>query len=273
MPGDATYLSAAPTPEDLFRYDPARKPDSRYRRVLELINHRPRPLRCKVWDDQPVCDMRNYLLGQRARSKRQRKLLASQLPAQAAALQIFERADPELRLHLECRILAGQSDAEIAYRLGLTRETVATFEQLFFCIRDRLTCLDWIHTTVLDSGCGNGLPVFERLMKARAFAAGPNGIDRLLTGDPARRDRDRRAGALIDKFNAAVANEFTATQRAELDRFIQAEQHAEIAAAATRNAIAASVRQTLVDFGNPGRDQQHGQPCLGAESVDARSAG
>ena len=273
MSAEVIALPTVITPQDFFRYDPARKPDSRYRRVLELIEHRPRPLRCKVWDDDCVRDMWKFLLGQRARSARRRTQLASQFPAQAAALEIYERADPDQRLDLECRILAGQTDREIACHMGLTAATVAVYEQAFFCVRDRLTCLDWIHTTALDSGCRNGLTVIERQMKARAFAAGPDGIDRLLTGDPARRDRDKRAGSLIDKFNVAVANEFTAVQKAELDRFIQAEKQAERAAAATRNAFAAAARQALVAFGNPRRDEQHGQPCLGAESVDVRTAG
>ena len=273
MPAEVIAIPTVITAQDFFRYDPTRKPDSRYRRVLELINHRPRPLRWKVWDDQPVRDMRTFMLGQRARSERQRKLLASQFPAQAAALEIYERADSELRLNLECRILAGQSDAEIACHLGLTRETVTAYEQMFFAVRGRLKYRLWIHSVVLDSNRRKGLPVYERLMKAQAFAAGSAGVDSLLTGDPKRREQYRKVAALADKFHKAVANEYTAAQRAELDRFILAEQRAEIAAAAKRNAIAASMRQTLVAFGNTRRDEQHGQPCLGAESADVRSAG
>jgi hypothetical protein len=250
MSTELTDLPAAPTPQELYRFDPARKPDSRFQRVLELVNHHPRALRCKAWDDEAVREMRKYMLGRRVRSARQRKLLASQFHAQSSALEIFERADPELRLCIECAILAGLSDSEIAYRLDLSVKTVVTYEKVFFDIRDRLKYRLWIHSAVLDSSRRKGMTEVERLMKAHAFAAGPAGVDGLLTSDPTRRDKYRRVADLVDKFNAAVANEYTVSQKAELDRFIRAEKQAEYAAAATRNAIVAAARRTLIAIKN-----------------------
>ncbi len=47
-------------------------------------------------------------------------------------------SDLRLKFEIEARILAGQSDDEIAAKTGCSPETVYWFEALHFCARDRL---------------------------------------------------------------------------------------------------------------------------------------
>ena len=48
---------------------------------------------------------------------------------------------------LEARLLAGQTDAMIAERCGLTAEAVTWYESIFFNIRGRLKAWGYIRTT------------------------------------------------------------------------------------------------------------------------------
>ena len=83
------------------------------------------------------------------------------------------------RLELDCRLLARQTDQEIAEAMGLSPEVVATYEGVFYAVRD------WLHARVLIQfqaidlrgvpvDGGPGIPV---LMKMSAYNHGPLVID------------------------------------------------------------------------------------------------
>ncbi len=63
--------------------------------------------------------------------------------ALVSAHQLYE-SDSPCRWEVEARILAGQSDAEIAVSTGLSPALVATYEQTFFRVRDRRAAGDYI---------------------------------------------------------------------------------------------------------------------------------
>jgi hypothetical protein len=75
--------------------------------------------------------------GRRGRSRRP---VTSEL---MAAHQLYQSETP-LRWEVEARILAGQSDNEVALPTALPPAVVAAFEQFFFNVRDRLAAADCI---------------------------------------------------------------------------------------------------------------------------------
>jgi hypothetical protein len=50
---------------------------------------------------------------------------------------------------VKARLLAGQTDEEIAQEAALRPQAIEYYEKIFFNVRDRLDCLDWIERAVL----------------------------------------------------------------------------------------------------------------------------
>jgi hypothetical protein len=64
--------------------------------------------------------------------------------------------DAEERAIVEARLLARETDEEIARKSGISPEAVKYYEALFFSVRDRLNAHDWIIKTI-HSTAGQGL--------------------------------------------------------------------------------------------------------------------
>jgi len=75
--------------------------------------------------------------------RRRRRSKSAVPPDLVAAHQLYLSNGPS-RWETEARILAGQTDDEIACSTGLAPAVVATFEQFFFNVRDRLAAVDLI---------------------------------------------------------------------------------------------------------------------------------
>lgn len=93
--------------------------------------------------------------------------------------------DNPSRWLLEARILAGQSDDEIAGKLGVDRRTVAAYEALFFNVRDRLDNPDYIMGAAIGTisatiSHGN----MEPLWKLYAYFGGPVMLEHLAYNFP-----------------------------------------------------------------------------------------
>ena len=101
-------------------------------------------------------------------------------------------ADGPVRTELDARILAGQSDAEIAARLPIPERVVSTYEALHFNVRDRLQFPGWVICRVLGHGREAGVrrrhPVPDAVVRVPRRAAGAR-----------RRPRRDRAGAVADR--------------------------------------------------------------------------
>jgi hypothetical protein len=87
----------------------------------------------QIPEDQITQDAVNYLKSQDE----------AQYPEIHEAYQIFQE-DGLCRAEMEARILAGQSDAEIAVHCDLTQEIVDIYEKLFFSVRHRTSPSDWL---------------------------------------------------------------------------------------------------------------------------------
>jgi hypothetical protein len=75
--------------------------------------------------------------------------------ALAAAYKVFVADGPQ-RWEVETRLLAGQTDGQIAQRCGLTAEAVTWYESIFFNIRGSLGAWAYIRQHVIGAGidCG-----------------------------------------------------------------------------------------------------------------------
>jgi hypothetical protein len=91
------------------------------------------------------------------------------------------------RSEAEARILAGQSDEEIAKRLSLSAESVFWFEAAFFQVRDRLASRDWVILKTIGPGIWVGSPDVWSVWKAVAYFGGVAAMDSLITVTTANR--------------------------------------------------------------------------------------
>jgi hypothetical protein len=124
-----------------------------------------------------------HFLREEARCRTDRGLarLRERWPAMYAARRLAEVDNP-LGWEVRARIVAGQSDAEVAGRCMLSPETVHLFEALFFSVRDRLGAGDWISGQVIGPGLWRGFTTEEigRLWMAVANHGGPLALDAVL---------------------------------------------------------------------------------------------
>ena len=131
-------------------YNPIRSRCWRFDRVLQLIASQPFPRRpSRVHDDHYVRGYYFFLLENRNTDWKHFDGTSSrQDPALVQAHRLRWSTDAEDRAIVESRILATETDAEIGRKLGVLPEAVDWYEALFFCVRDRLGCTDWIDKTI-----------------------------------------------------------------------------------------------------------------------------
>jgi len=92
------------------------------------------------------------------------------------------RAGGPPRWELEARLLAGQSDEEIASRFGIEPGTVGKYERLFFEVRQRLTAPGWIIHEAIGPIERRRRPPFNlgAVWKLAAYAGGPIALEAIL---------------------------------------------------------------------------------------------
>jgi hypothetical protein len=102
-------------------------------------------------------------------------------PALVAALSLHASPDPRLRFELEARLLAGQSDPELAGKVGVPEAVVAAFASVLFDVRSSLDKIDWIAAVVLGGRAFDGTGAGDPELEARlvGLALGPVVVDAL----------------------------------------------------------------------------------------------
>jgi hypothetical protein len=109
---------------------------------------------------------------------------ARRAPGLVAALRThFDPAAAATRAGIELRLLAGQSDAEIANKVGLAADVVASYHDLFYAIRPRLAAPDDALFTAVGEPLYTGPVPAEAVRRLVCLAAGPVAADALC--DPA----------------------------------------------------------------------------------------
>ena len=248
------------TPQDLHNFDPLREPEWRFERVLKLVEHEPRPLRCRASDDNYVRTMRDFLLAFNPRNHVTRPQLYPLYPGPYHALMIRDASNPDVRLFIECRLLARQSDDEIAQRVATTPEAIEWYEKMFFNVRDRFANTDGIAQKILGPARLRNLSNFELPLKLFAYFGGPQLLDFVLTGfknnehlqnseeideflgDFIASNVRRRAAMAVQMFNV---NKYNVMQLFDLVRQIHADQKAAQDPTAMAAALATNVRSFI----------------------------
>jgi hypothetical protein len=172
-------------------YNPFRRPAWRAERALQLAENQPAPLPARRYDDHYVRAYRHYVLGVLAADGEQTQLetIYRELPDVHRAHQIYFDSNYTGRQNLEAWLLTRKSTSDIATRLSAEVKAVEYFEQLFFSVRDRMDCTDWINKVI--NGWPNNLishpdarREFERGVLYRKFAyyGGPHVLDALISG-------------------------------------------------------------------------------------------
>lgn len=136
-----------PTVLDL--YDPLRSPSWRSERVEEILKDRGR-LPSRMLDDEEIWRLYRFLSAlQGTRTERERREVYLSDPEIWMARRLRFDYIAGGRALIEARILAGQSDEEIAKKSGTLAGAVRLFERLYFNVRDRLDARDWILRCIL----------------------------------------------------------------------------------------------------------------------------
>jgi hypothetical protein len=161
-------------------HDPWPEPDRRWRRVNYLLRHRRRPLRGR--DDPLTREAWRFRRGLGRRGAAGRARLARRFPALAEAHAAYAAAEPLRRAELEARLLAGEDDAAVAAKTGLSPAGVAAFHSTFFEVRPHLKAGTYIATVVLRRRGRTGAAPDEHAaaLKALAHELGGWVVDKLL---------------------------------------------------------------------------------------------
>jgi hypothetical protein len=141
---DPTLFADDPT-------DPWPEPARRWLRAEHLLAHGRRPL----WgrDDPLGWEAWRFRGGlARCRCEADRARLARCYPALAEAHGLYRSAEPLRRAELEARLLAGQDDAAVAAKVGMSPAGVATYHDVLFAVRPRLAHPHYVLGVVLGGG-------------------------------------------------------------------------------------------------------------------------
>jgi hypothetical protein len=169
--------AAIPDRSILVRSDPFAPPEWRWLRgcqVHEQIREHPRRQRRPDWDAlQPLLALTEALkpIGR----KKPTVPVSQEL---LAAYRLYEASGPS-RWEVEARILARQSDDEIAAATGLAAGTVSHFERYFFDVRDRLPASDLVLMGIIGYEPFGGIREgdLRKLWRFYGFSAGPKMLD------------------------------------------------------------------------------------------------
>jgi hypothetical protein len=98
------------------------------------------------------------------------------------AAYLLRQGEPRRRWEVEARVLAGQTDEEIGDRVGVDGTVIQAYEAMFFAVRTRLRCCDWVMACVIGPKLWEGFDVgdVETVWKVVAYQCGPVVFDSLI---------------------------------------------------------------------------------------------
>jgi hypothetical protein len=172
--------------------NPWRVPDWRWLRAQDIAHGgRPAtPRRDGVTSTTQIHKAaRFYKALQRCGNEEQLQMkLAEQIPIMFWAHYLYDQPHNPMRWSIEARILAGETDWEIAGRIGCCEEIIQTYEALFFNVRGKLNRTDYIFNVVLKDAVMRGLHEREKdlLWKLMAYIGGSHVLDAVINplGNP-----------------------------------------------------------------------------------------
>ena len=197
-----------------------------------LAYHFANPLRVPNWDGSVLGSRENRIRGATKRTndkwlidayrfqialakckdEADRYELMDKYPDIYGAYLIYNRGDAEerhpARFAIEARILASQSDYDIARRMGIRPEVIAIYENVFFNVRDKLSNKDYISTVVMGPSIYAGLTDrdYDLLWKLYGYMYGPVALDAFINST-SRTFRPEK----IEEVDAALAEDIKST--------------------------------------------------------------
>jgi hypothetical protein len=93
----------------------------------------------------------------------------------------------QTRWALEARVLAQETDEEIAEKIGTTPGVINTFINVFFDVRQKLRHMDYVQTVILGDAVTRGLQErhYDLLWKMMGLQGGPHTLDAVINRGPA----------------------------------------------------------------------------------------
>lgn len=88
-----------------------------------------------------------------------------------------------MRWTIEARIMAGETNAEIAQKLGTDEDVIEAYADIFFDVRDKLQNLDYVVSVILADAVTRGLQErqYDLLWKMMAFQGGTHALNAILS--------------------------------------------------------------------------------------------
>lgn len=105
--------------------------------------------------------------------------LAFSMPDLFWSYNMFGDTTNIIRYSIEAHVLAGSSDNEIAMRVNLAPSVVRAYCNLFFDVRDRMQCRQWVVHSIIGISVHNGLAEreYDLLWKLYGLMMGPHTLD------------------------------------------------------------------------------------------------
>lgn len=222
------------------RDNPRRAPNWRWLRAVEIDGGGPRPSRA-------IDGAEGFEWIRRAIRLKRRFEQANNRPAAIYALLQRDRdlfwahsiwADDKAptRWGIEARILAGETNEEIAHKVGTAPEVIDAYARVFFDVREKLPNSDYVTNVVMSDAVTRGLQErhYDLLWKMLGYKGGPHVLDAVISkSSPITRPdaADGVSGFFQDfavntmKYKAALATLTvqinTHTQLALIDSFVK----------------------------------------------------
>jgi hypothetical protein len=164
-----------------FPGDPFVPPARRYLRSRYLLDHGHTP--SVPGDDEKTIQCWVYLRElSHCSDDSQREQLSRCFQPVAGAHRLFTQSQGLERWELEARLLAGQSDDEIATRCQIPAPVIGEFHELFYSVRPFLKATNYIYNIVLGGKCYPNVEPGdnETVLKIFGYAMGGPGVDAVL---------------------------------------------------------------------------------------------
>jgi len=86
------------------------------------------------------------------------------------------------RWGIEARVLAGETDAEIAEKIGTETEVISAYVNVFFDVRDKLRNLDYVQNVIMADAVTRGLQErhYDLLWKLLGYKGGAHVLDAVI---------------------------------------------------------------------------------------------
>lgn len=170
-----------------FRDDPCRAPHWKWLRAQEIDAGGQRATRNLdgqdgfTWIRRAVRMKRHYERAGNRRNAMYALMLRDKDLFWAHSIWLAEKKPT--RWGIEARVVAGETDEQIAAKVGTAPEVIAAYVNVFFDVRDRLNNLDYVQNVIMADAVTRGLQErhYDLLWKLLAFKGGAHVLDAVIS--------------------------------------------------------------------------------------------